>query len=317
MARKPVPLKLQHKLLYDAEYVCCVCQRGGCQIHHIDGDHANNVEDNLIVLCTAHHDEAHTKRELSKNLGPAALRDAKRKWLATVAERRREGATLAGQLVSAHPVLAVGVTWGYINHARVAQIARPDLLADRERRYFDQCVSAGLIDSHGVLVKPASVTPSGSYIRSSVYDWYAFGDDQRIHKVYASLVDQISRAVTPVHLGPENWTKAQITDLVKPGDFIYVERGFHFKTLEETSDNQHRRVQAIARKVRVEFFIETRDMFGTTSMTVSFFGHQHCAALVQVKTIAEDVAGVLVLTCTPIALGVGFRSKRPSEENAS
>src|SRR5256885_10341960 len=46
-------------------------------------------------------------------------------------------------------------------------------------------------------------------------------------------------------------------------------------------------------------------MFGTTSMTVSFSGRKVAAAFVQVKSITDSRAS-LVLDCTPVALGVGF-----------
>jgi len=35
---------------------------------------------NLAVVCTNHHDRAHTRSELSRNLTPAVLREFKRNW---------------------------------------------------------------------------------------------------------------------------------------------------------------------------------------------------------------------------------------------
>ncbi|WP_066044497.1 HNH endonuclease signature motif containing protein [Bathymodiolus septemdierum thioautotrophic gill symbiont] len=68
MARPKIPKAIENRLLYESAYACVVCQSDGCHIHHIDQDHSNNKENNLVVLCIKHHDEAHTKRQLSKNL---------------------------------------------------------------------------------------------------------------------------------------------------------------------------------------------------------------------------------------------------------
>ena len=53
--------------------------------------------------------------------------------------------------------------------------------------------------------------------------------------------------------------------------------------------------------MKLAFEIDTRDMYGTTSMTVSFFGRQTCAAFLLVKSV-KQVSGKLLLDCTPIAL---------------
>src|SRR5665213_3053889 len=41
--------------------VCCVCrERGkGVQLHHIDGNSSNTVDENLAVLCCSDHDAHH------------------------------------------------------------------------------------------------------------------------------------------------------------------------------------------------------------------------------------------------------------------
>ncbi len=297
--------------MYDSQYVCSVCQQQACHIHHIDGNHSNNIEENLICLCTSHHDEAHTRRQLSQNLSAEALRDAKQKWIAKVKNKRDSAATVSGQLsIAGNSSLAsIGLTWGYINHRRVGQLAKPDLLSVADKQYFEYCKTRGIIDSKGILIKPVNTPASSNYIRNSVYDWYDHGDDQRLHLVYSAFVDQISRMVQPIHLETENWTKADILELINPGDCIFLDRAFFFKNLEETKENQHRRVRTSRQNISVEFYVDTMDMFGTTSMTVSFSGHKNCAALLQLKSFEETEDGAFFLHCSPIALGVGFNKK--------
>jgi hypothetical protein len=112
--------------------------------------------------------------------------------------------------------------------------------------------------------------------------------------------------VRPVHLERNAWTKSTIRELLRPGQFLFVEKAFYYRTIRETNDNQHRRCRTFARKIDVEFFVDTRDMFGTTSMTVSFAGHQTSAALLQLKSLEDTAHGWLRLHCTSFALGVGF-----------
>jgi hypothetical protein len=157
------------------------------------------------------------------------------------------------------------------------------------------------------LIKPASAPHPDNYIRGSVYDWFEYGDDSRLHQLYSEFVDQISLAAQPVHLNSKSWSRTEAEALVKPGSLIFVVRSFYFKAVSETASNEHRRVHASAKGLAVEFFVDTEDMFGTTSMTVSFAGRQICAALVQVKSMDSIPGGPITLRCTPIALGVCFQ----------
>jgi len=88
---------------------------------------------------------------------------------------------------------------------------------------------------------------------------------------------------------------------------IFIQGAFNFRSVSETPTNDHRRVHLAQRGISIEFFIDSRDMFGTTSMTVSFSGRQTCSAFLQVKSL--DEAAGLMLRCTPIALGVAFNKQ--------
>jgi hypothetical protein len=308
-SRPAIAAALKSKLLYDSAYVCAVCQDSGVHIHHVDENPANNNPSNLIVVCSKHHDEAHTRRQLSQNLTPSALKDAKANWEGTVRTKRQQQATLRGQVdsVGRDSFFAVGIAWGYINHKRVAQMLSPSILASVDQSLFAICQQRQLVDQHGILIKPADAPQADSYIHGSVYDWFEFGDDSRLHRLYSEFVDQISLAARPVHLSSMAWSRSEAESLVEPGGFIFAVRAFHFKAVSETQSNEHRQVHASARSLAVEFFIDTEDMFGTTSMTVSFSGRQVCAALLHVKSKDSGAGGSMTLRCTPIALGVSFQ----------
>ena len=88
-SRPGVPAPLSHSLFYKCARTCCVCRdpHKGVHIHHIDEDAANNVESNLVVLCVGCHDDAHTRRRLSRNLTIKELRTSKRRWEKEVVSR--------------------------------------------------------------------------------------------------------------------------------------------------------------------------------------------------------------------------------------
>ena len=82
--RKAIPSDLEAKLLVESRNTCNLCWRSReVQIHHIfavelGGD---NSEENLIVVCLNCHSEAHTKKEMARNLKPQTLRLYKETWL--------------------------------------------------------------------------------------------------------------------------------------------------------------------------------------------------------------------------------------------
>lgn len=305
IGRDKIPSATQNKILYDSAYACVICQKGDIHLHHIDQNNANNVADNLIVLCMHHHGEAHTQRQLSTNLNPARLKRAKRDWETQVSKRRLAVATNGAQRRAAGEFLGIGVTWGYINHRRVADLLTEKIFADVNKVNIKICKTRGLIDQNGILIPTKSISADANYIQASIYDRFEFGDDHRIHNLYSNYVDCISRAARPIHITAESWKKTWFRQFVSPGDFLFVNKAHYFKTVQEMPQNKISLAYTFKRKIRIEFLIETKNMFGTSSMTVSFSGHKNCAALVLVKSL-EKRGTDLVIHCTPIALGVGY-----------
>lgn len=90
--RLPIPKPIQRSLLTKNLGVCCVCkERGtGTNFHHIDGNPANNNEDNIAVLCVQEHDQHHRPNAYVKTkhleLGAHKINEYKREWEQTVEE---------------------------------------------------------------------------------------------------------------------------------------------------------------------------------------------------------------------------------------
>jgi hypothetical protein len=304
--RLQIPEPLKQTLLYESGFACVVCQCRGAHIHHINENNRNNDLDNLVVLCQIHHDEAHTRHQLSQNLTPNRLREFKARWLDHIRSEREKKATLTGQREGLQEVLSLGMTWGYINHRRVIQLVDDKILKEVDQRVFDRCKTNKIVDDRGIIVKPPNRIPAGNYIRNTVYDWFDYGDDQALHVLYSDFVDKISRKVNPTHMTELNWRPSYIRQCLQPGNFLFFVKDQYFKRAREGRDNCEVRCLARKNKVFVEYVVNTQDMFGTSSIMVSFSGHRSAAALLQLKSI-ERAVNAWTLLCTPIALGVGFR----------
>ena len=87
--RTPIPSRIQHEILFRNQSVCCVCQKSGVQIHHIDGNPANNSFSNLCILCIEHHAEASSKSNMVKALSPTLLMKYKAEWEGRLARKRQ------------------------------------------------------------------------------------------------------------------------------------------------------------------------------------------------------------------------------------
>lgn len=123
-SRPPIPDEALVQALYHARNVCCICRDAtkSVIVHHIHPWHESHSHDpeNLAVLCLYHHDEAHTKHELSLSLTPERIREFRRRWLQEVRERDVEAITRGADFFSP-PVL-----WDYFNHSRIADLVNSD-----------------------------------------------------------------------------------------------------------------------------------------------------------------------------------------------
>lgn len=88
--RKKIPTTTSDELLYLFDRTCCVCQdpNKGTQIHHLDGDPANNEPENLAVLCLQCHDDATKKGGFTKSLSVGLIRKYREYWLQRVQHKR-------------------------------------------------------------------------------------------------------------------------------------------------------------------------------------------------------------------------------------
>jgi hypothetical protein len=306
MTRRPhMPSSIQLEILYRSAYVCAICQKRNVQVHHIDKNNANNHVTNLIVLCQEHHGEAHTTRDLTITLTRSRLSVIKRQWEQDVETRRLNAITIDGQRSGRHEFMQVGLMWGYINHSRIANILSPNLLRGIDQGLLQFCMNRGLIDENGIMLVPERRHEPDDIFDGSLYRSYQFGDDLRVHRLYSELVDLIARSSNLIHVDDHSFTKNWVKNFIRPGAFIFVNRGHYFREMSSKRDNEVRLAYTQRRAVKYRYIIETKDMFGNSAIAVTFTGHKRAAAIAIVKSI--DASDGLVVECTPVALGIGFQ----------
>jgi len=111
-ARPPIPEATLTSVLFRSRWTCCVCRDStrGIIIHHIMewSQCRSHEEDNLVALCLLHHDEAHTKRELTLSLSAERIRQLRAEWYSLVdSQRSKEAANLAQIYSSDHRLHAI------------------------------------------------------------------------------------------------------------------------------------------------------------------------------------------------------------------
>ncbi len=93
MKKRPaIPSRTEQEILFRNQSVCCVCQKSGVQIHHIDANPTNNSLANLCVLCVEHHAQASSKSNMVRGLSQRLLKKYKAEWEGHLARKRQLGA---------------------------------------------------------------------------------------------------------------------------------------------------------------------------------------------------------------------------------
>lgn len=292
--RKKLPRELEDTILYKTAKTCCVCRipRTPVEIHHIDQNPANNVEENLIAICRNCHDEAHTKHALSKNLTAERLIEFKERWEQEVAERSAVAMLPSSNLRQA--------MWTYINHQRLPSVMNA-FGVEFDKRMLSFLVGRKVVDAFGIPI--FQIKSRGGGLKT-IYDRFEWDDSQRIHSLYMNAVDSLILRSSPVEIGAV-WTKTEIRSILKPGSLCFCMRGFHFKSTPRINGEEDRLIYAKSKNIQIEFSANTRHMYGSSALYGNFTGHRFAATLLLTKEISNE-GGILVVRATPLAMGAGF-----------
>ncbi|AOT08244.1 HNH endonuclease [Pseudoalteromonas luteoviolacea] len=295
--RKKIPIQLENTVLYKCGFKCCVCKTDetSVQIHHIDQNPSNNIEGNLVALCSNCHDRAHTTHQLSKNLTPSRLLKFKSMWENEISEK----SSIA--MLPENQGNLSNAMWTFVNHQRLPDLMRGYGLKF-EPELLRELIEENLIDAHGNLKFEHDVNPKKAVY--TIYDHYRWDNARRIHSLFLKAVDKIIMSVRPIELGAI-WTKTQINNLISPGSICFCFRGFMFQrgSLIEGVENRH--AYARAKNIELRMLVNSFHIYGTSAYIGHFVGNSRVAALIMVRDIFRE-GNKMVISATPIALGSGF-----------
>lgn len=304
-AKRPsIPRSLSDAVLYKSARACCVCRQrpAGVQVHHIDDDPTNNIEANLAALCPNCHGEAHSVRKLTRTLDADAVRDAKAKWEAEV----------QAQSVQRISVADAGLLemrlWTYFNFTMLLDIAKSRDWNLGWIPPFPDARYDGLLDAAGFPVEGTDKQKP-----RTIFETHAQPDARRIQQVFSGLTEWLIRAAPPIELS-RAWTRFQLRDLAEQNAIVFVNRGHYFTTTRTDGEREERIARYTKGGIRLQFQIDTWNVYSNSALTLHFRGHNRVASLLVLRSAEVNVVdgkALLLVNATPLALGSGF----PPEDN--
>jgi hypothetical protein len=90
MSRISISPEVAGRVLFDSDRTCCVCRVPGkpTQLHHIDENHSNSIEENLAVLCLECHNETQIRGGFHRKLDAHQVLLYKHDWIQLVTRNR-------------------------------------------------------------------------------------------------------------------------------------------------------------------------------------------------------------------------------------
>jgi hypothetical protein len=291
-ARSEIPFDDLAAVLIANRFTCCVCHDTPKSIivHHIDEwakshDHSPR---NLAVLCLDDHDEAHTRRELSRNLTPALLRSAKQAWEAEVRKLDVTAILDASRAQSS--------AWLYFNHARLFELAKSLNVRLSALEHYSAASAHGVIKATGL---PA--------LRPKSRPWmYNGGDGVPLYLYVRDVLHAVLEHLSVFNLS-DYLDRGLLLPLVKPGDFILVQGVHQFSPKNKKAKGTDQPAQGRRRANHVEVRFEFNLFEATSSSAYNLWlrGRHTATSIVRLGTI-DQANGKLTLVGTVMGVAQGF-----------
>jgi hypothetical protein len=290
-ARPAIPIQTLMQVLFANRFACCVCRKSerGIILHHIfpwetSRDHSAA---NLAVLCLEHHEKAHIRSTLSRNLDADALRSFKTEW-----EETCRASDLSAILQASRVDYDA---WLYFNHLRLFELAKQLRLRFKQIEGFSAARRLRLIDAAGNILPR---TPQLSYM-------YDGAEGQTLYHYVRSVLEEVLERIRVINFS-DLLDRSNVHTLLAAGDFLLVQGAHTFKGLTDRKKGQGEAMRGSRSANNVEMRY-TFDRWEATSMSAWsgwLTGRQSVASLVQVKDIQRE-DGDAVIAATVIAISNG------------
>ncbi|ACF11439.1 HNH endonuclease [Chlorobaculum parvum NCIB 8327] len=290
--RPPIPIDTVIKLLYESKRVCCICRDKdrSVVIHHIKEWHLSkdHSEDNLVVLCLEHHNDAHTKKGQSLSLTERQIIEAKKEWIKTV--KCVDALTILG--LSSHD----GGRWDYFNHNRIFEMFLDKSLSNTDYKTTHRVQELGLINEIGTFsVKDSEKT-----------QFYNFGDGHILYYYMKELFNDVLKTIPLIDI-TDKFNKEDIRALLTPGKFIAFQGGFYFKDLSSSNEGKNQRRLCYYKKdgVKLEFEFDAYEATSNSAWGTHLQGKKVVTPICFVKSVVEEKGEIIIgLSC--LAIGSYF-----------
>lgn len=300
-ARPPIPNDVLMSVLFANRYQCCICRDHTLSIivHHIEewSDSRSHDITNLAVLCLHHHDEAHSKKMLSRNLDVTALRDAKGKWEAEVKRFDAESILAAMRLDYSN--------WNYINELRVFEIAKALSIKVERTNGFHGLVASGIVQSDGLPTPVRDENLFYMYQGPNIMARYFY-----ISRVLHAVIQEILIINISDYLD-----RGVLRFSIVPGDFIFVQGAHTFSPITEKRNGRGRgqicRGIRKANEVEVRFIFDRWEATSSSAKSEWLTGTKNQGSLIHVKDLSrEDGRLIISGTVLGICSNLGDLKKR-------
>jgi 5-methylcytosine-specific restriction endonuclease McrA len=302
--RPEIPFGTLASVLIANRFTCCVCRnpKKSIIVHHIRewSESRDHSAANLAVVCIDHHDKAHTKSELSRNLTPAVLRQFKRDWEKAVKVLDISSILTASRVSSD--------AWLYFNHMRLFELARSLRVRPNQLSNYGPAKRAGQVDSSGTLKK-----------RSASRDYmYEGGDGTTLYWYVREVFEAVLKRITVINIS-DLLDRGLLAAVIKPGDFVLVQ-GLHFfkgkrRHVKSTGPGQRVKVKRSANNVEIVFAIDRWESTSNSARTVWLRGGHAVASVLRVISVTRD-DGSMKVEASAIAIAHGLDDLKKREYSA-
>jgi hypothetical protein len=296
--RSEIPSDNLVQVLIANRFACCVCHDGtkGIIVHHIRewAESYDHSVDNLAVLCLDHHDKAHSKSSISRNLDGRTVTQFKQAWEAKVQELDNEAVLKASQNNFN--------AWWYFNHIRLFELASGLQIDFPALRSYRAAMSAKLIDEDGLL-RPRT---------KRALHMYAGGEGMVLYDYVRSVMEEVLAQLKILNVS-DILDRGILTSLLQPGDFVFVQGAHVFASAGHQPEGRGQHYTGTRRANHVEFTFSF-DRWEATS--VSSWGwlsrRREAASILRIVNIGRRKSK-LTLECTVIGISAAAAGLKQRE----
>jgi hypothetical protein len=284
--RPPIPSDVLTRVLFDNRWVCCVCRDASRPIivHHIRewSESRDHSPTNLAVLCTLHHGEAHTRRQLEQSLTGSRVAQIKALWESQV---RRDDASAIQQ-----GTLLQAETWFYFNHLRLYELA------------LELGVDLGSLPSLSAAVAAEVCRLDGTVKKAAAAGSYMYADSDRM-ALFQYMLDMLRAIFVDVQVrNISDYLDRGVLGCLVPGDVVFVQ-GQHTFTPQSPNPlgSQISQARRSANRVVVSFVFDLSEATSSSAWSIWLRGVGNVGCLLRVQRLSR-LGPRLHVECTVLAV---------------